>query len=106
MKEFAWYLSFFMDWVLGPILFVIAIMLHMKFRKLYTLLMAIGVGLLIIAQVIGLYKLAPLHPANLIALGLEFVGLVVGIYGFFQYIRKHYLPLKNSSSFEKKNRCQ
>ncbi len=88
MSEFSAYLFFTLDWIVGPIFFILAIYLHLKNRLTSTFLMVFGMGLILLAQVLKHLYPSPLHPFSITGLLCGFFGLLAAGIGYFKFWKK------------------
>jgi len=96
MSEIARYIYLWNDWIIFPALLIAALVAHLKYRKASTLLVASGIGLILIAQsLLHYFYSTPLHPAYVAALACYPIGLLMSVGGFVWFLRKDYRAQRN-----------
>jgi len=92
MSDFTHVLFAWNDWVVFPVLAVVALVLHIRRRKHSTLLLFVGLFVLLVGRVLLVaYFQSPLHLGYLIGLVVSSVGLVASIAGAVWFLRKDYV---------------
>lgn len=87
MRELFTYFSVFMDWVVGPVFFLYALILYIKHRKTSVLIMLIGVGVCLIVQFLKMYAEPSLQVVALAIQGFGVVLMVLGLLKSWPYMQ-------------------
>jgi hypothetical protein len=98
MEEFKEFLFAWNEWVVLPILTLVGLVLHTRWRKSSTLVLCVGMLMLLGGGVLTkVYSQSPLHIGYIIGLIIGVVGLLASMVGAIWFYRKDYVTSSNQA---------